>query len=154
MSSWIRLPKEDWILIHETCRIAVTWHHLGWYSMWAKLTSIFMPVYDTIRVKWDRWNDNSIRIERWFIKLIHIYIYMYTYTYKQDSCNTDGIEYEPYWLQFSCSLTHWGRDKMVVISQTTFSNAFYWMKMYEFRLRFHWSLFLNVQLTIFHHWFR
>ena len=28
--------------------------------------------------------------------------------------------------------------------QTTFSNAFFCMKMYEFRLRFHWSLFLRV----------
>ena len=28
------------------------------------------------------------------------------------------------------------------------------MKMLEFRLRFHWSLFLRVQLTIFQHWFR
>ena len=52
------------------------------------------------------------------------------------------------------SLTHWGRDKMDAISQTTFSSAFYWMKMYEFRLRFHWILFPRVQLTIFHHWFR
>ena len=34
------------------------------------------------------------------------------------------------------------------------SNAFSWMKMCEFCLRFHWSLFLRVQLTIFHHWFR
>ena len=44
------------------------------------------------------------------------------------------------------SLTHWGRDKMATIFQTTFSNAFSWMKMYEFRLRFHWSLFLRLQL--------
>ena len=36
----------------------------------------------------------------------------------------------------------------------TFSNAFSWMKMYEFRLMFHWSLFIRVQLTIFQHWFR
>ena len=28
------------------------------------------------------------------------------------------------------------------------------MKIYEFRLTFHWSLFLGVQLTIFQHWFR
>ena len=34
-------------------------------------------------------------------------------------------------------LTHWGRDKMATISQTTVSNAFSWMKMYQFRLRFH-----------------
>ena len=51
-------------------------------------------------------------------------------------------------------LTHWGRDKMAAVSQTTFSYAFSWMKMLEFRFRFHWSLFLRVQLTIFQHWFR
>ena len=47
-------------------------------------------------------------------------------------------------------LTHWGRDKMPAIFQTTFSDAFSWMKMYEFWLRFHWRLFL----TTFQHWFR
>ena len=54
----------------------------------------------------------------------------------------------------SALLTHWGRDKMVAIFQTTFLKAFSWMKMYKFRLRFHWSLFLRAQLTIFQHWFR
>ena len=28
------------------------------------------------------------------------------------------------------------------------------MKIYEFRLKFHWSLFLGAQLTIYQHWFR
>ena len=51
-------------------------------------------------------------------------------------------------------LTHWGRDKMAAIFQTTFSNAFSWMKMNKFWLRFHRSLFPRVQLTIFQHWFR
>ena len=50
-------------------------------------------------------------------------------------------------------LTHWGRDKMTTISQTTVSNAFSWIKLYEFRLEFHWILSLRVQLTIFQHWF-
>ena len=39
------------------------------------------------------------------------------------------------------------------IFRTTFSNAFYWMKMFEFGLKYHWSLFLRVQLTISQHWF-
>ena len=52
------------------------------------------------------------------------------------------------------SLTHWGRDKMDAVSQTTGSNAFSWMKMYWFWLKFHWTLFPRVQLTIFQHWFR
>ena len=52
-------------------------------------------------------------------------------------------------------LTHWGRDKRTPFrSQTIISNAFYWMKMFEFRLKFHWSLFPSVQLTIFLQWFR
>ena len=51
-------------------------------------------------------------------------------------------------------LTHWGRDKMAAISQTTLSNAFSWMKKLEFRLKFQWSLFIRVQLIIFQHWFR
>ena len=41
--------------------------------------------------------------------------------------------------------------QMDAISQATFSNVFSWMKMFEFRLKFHWSLFPRVQLTIFHY---
>ena len=51
-------------------------------------------------------------------------------------------------------LTHWGRDKMDAISQTTLSNAFLRMKMLKFWLKFHCSLFLRVQLTRFQDWFR
>ena len=51
-------------------------------------------------------------------------------------------------------LTHWGRDKMDAISQTTLSSAFSWMKMFEFWLQFDWGLFLRVQLAIFQNWFR
>ena len=52
------------------------------------------------------------------------------------------------------SLTHWSWDKMADIFQTTFSNAFSLLRMYQFCLRFHWSLFLMFKLTIFQHWFR
>ena len=48
----------------------------------------------------------------------------------------------------------WGRIKMAAISQTTFPNAFSWMKMLEYWLEFYWSLFLRVQLTINKHSFR
>ena len=51
-------------------------------------------------------------------------------------------------------LTHWGRDKMDAISMDAFSNTFSWMKIYKFRLKFHWSLFPAVKSTIFQHWFR
>ena len=51
-------------------------------------------------------------------------------------------------------ITHWGRGKISAFSQTTFLNAFYWMKMYESRLRFHRSSFQRFELTVFQHWFR
>ena len=38
--------------------------------------------------------------------------------------------------------------------QTTFWNAFSWMKSFVFWIEFHWSVFLRVQLTITQHWFR
>ena len=46
-------------------------------------------------------------------------------------------------MYFHLSLTHWGWDKMAAISQTTFSSTFSWMKMFEFRLKFHWSMLLK-----------
>ena len=51
-------------------------------------------------------------------------------------------------------ITHIGRDNLVAISQTTYSNAFSWTEMCEFRWQFHWSLYMRVQFTIFQHWFR
>ena len=33
------------------------------------------------------------------------------------------------------SLTHWGRDKMAVFFQMTFSNVFYWIQIYEFFIK-------------------
>ena len=58
------------------------------------------------------------------------------------------------WTSAAILLTHLPLNKMTTISQTIFSDAFLWMKMFEFRLKFHWSLFLRFQLTIFQHWFR
>ena len=45
-------------------------------------------------------------------------------------------------------------DNLAGKSQTTFSNAFSSIKMFEFQLKIHWSLFIRVQLTISQHWFR
>ena len=46
------------------------------------------------------------------------------------------------------------KKKMATIFQTTFWNAFSWLKMYQFQLRFHWILFPRAQLTVSQHWFR
>ena len=43
---------------------------------------------------------------------------------------------------------------MAAIFQTTFSNAFSWMKIVVFCWKFHWNLFPEIQLIAFQHWFR
>ena len=43
--------------------------------------------------------------------------------------------------------------KMAAVLQATFSNAFSWMKIFVFWLKFNWNLFLKVQFTISQHWF-
>ena len=73
------------------------------------------------------------------------------YMWKPEDYTSDVTAYKV-WI--SRALTHWVRDHIDAISLTTFSNAFSRMKMNECRLRFHWSLFLKFELTIFQHWFR
>ena len=67
--------------------------------------------------------------------------------------STPGLTYFKVY-QVHDMLTHWGRDKMTTISQTTISNVFTWKKMVIFVSRFHWNLFPRDKLTIFLHWFR
>ena len=57
-------------------------------------------------------------------------------------CDPRGMDLKRYTVNFDVfdrlpDLTHWGRDQIDAISQTTFSNAFSRMKMNEFRLGFH-----------------
>ena len=65
-----------------------------------------------------------------------------------------SIAFRGMWLLVhTLTLTHWGLRKIAAISQTIFSNAFSWTKMYEFRLRFHGRLFPRFRLRVFQHWF-
>ena len=50
-------------------------------------------------------------------------------------------------------LTHWDINKIATILQMTFSNEFSLQKV-VFWIKFHWILFLGVQLIISQHWFR
>ena len=51
--------------------------------------------------------------------------------------NSSFLKIKGGWYAFGKTLTHWGRDKMTAISQTTLSIAFSRVKMLEFWLNFH-----------------
>ena len=65
-----------------------------------------------------------------------------------------GLKYFSNPSVFANGLTQWGSVKLAAVLQTTFLNAFSLIKMYKFWLKFHWSLFLGVPLTVFQHWLR
>ena len=95
-----------------------------------------------------RWISLDLTDDKW--KLLQV---MATFGYAHISELNHVLLSSLYWGMVG-NLTHWGRDKMADISQTTLSNPFSLMKIFEFRLKFHWSLFQRFQLTIFQHWFR
>ena len=68
--------------------------------------------------------------------------------------STYGVHWVVKQLQQRWALTHLPLDKMATISQTTFSEAFWWMKIFVFWSKFHWRLFLRFQLTITRRFFR
>ena len=76
-----------------------------------------------------------------------------TYIYERGQMSKHGEAWD-YVTKGVCALNTLRPRHMAAIFQTTFSNTFSWKKMSEFRLQFHWSLFLRVQLTICQHCFR
>ena len=68
-------------------------------------------------------------------------------TFKKINWNLPSAKCQPFYSGLEV-LTHLLLDKMTAISQTIFSDAFLWMKSFVFWLKFHWGLFLGVQLTI------
>ena len=57
-------------------------------------------------------------------------------------------------IQVMAYLTHSPWTKWPPFCRCFFPEAFSLMKSFVFRMKFHWSLFLMVQLTITQHWFR
>ena len=100
------------------------------------IKSIYVSRHKESYTKYD-WNTYNII----FLTRCNTFRHMGMYTHWHNCMNPWSYS----------SLTHWGRDKMAAIWQTTFSNASSWMKIYEFRFRFHWSLLLRLQLTISQH---
>ena len=117
----------------ERCEFEVVW--LLWSSTIASAT--LLP----------RGPSNFWAIRSFYYPLLQLQIYT-----RYGSKTSHNRAHEP-----MCQLkvlTYWNREEIDTILQTTVSSAFFWMKMYAFWLRFHWSLLLMAQLITCHHWFR
>ena len=69
-----------------------------------------------------------------------ILIKLLTFSSQKMRLKVLSVKRRPFCLSLNV-LTHSDRDKMAIIYQSTFSNAFSWMEMYELPLRFHWNVF-------------
>ena len=105
-------------------------------------------------VKWNEWNAVHSNISNIQYRNCHALGIFFFFSSSFFFFNHDKSTLVPEVVWRQRDDKHWGRNKMDAIFQTTISSGFYQMEMYEFRLQFHWSLFLRVQLTIFQHWFR
>ena len=97
-------------------------------------------------------NTIFISSNRVLVSLVNIWSLMYC------PSSTSVVRHQYHTMMYVCQtefdLTNLPMDKMAAISQTIFSDAFSWMKSFVFWLKFHWSLFPSVQLTLTQHWFR
>ena len=148
-----KLPTLEWpwtlicnaILIHYVNSVCNSWHNYlmvpisrpkitsyatdNYKTLFSKLLTV-MPGHNS-SICHSKLNTAEKKPS---IYILHIYTFRYIY-----------------WALY---LTHWGRDKMAAVSQTTFSSALSWMKIYEIWHKLHWSLFLRVELTQFQRWYR
>ena len=73
--------------------------------------------------------------------------------YNCSSAHEATLNYMGKSITFYIFITHF-LDEMAVIWKTTFFNAFLSMKSFVFWFKFHWSLFLKIELKISLHWSR
>ena len=135
-SHWLGANLE-WTLFRTYYNCAMEWSIC---SLWQDLALWGLSVTGEVHRSWQVLEGTSLLGKCWH----------------DNNQNWSPIWYPPLYTDILATdshlgLTHWGRDKMTAISQTIFSNAFSWMKMYKFRLGFHWSLFPRVHLTKFQH---
>ena len=140
---------------HQPDTLTLNTHEIDWYLFHQYHFSIILVCHD-FKDKVKFYSNQQVNMSSSF--LLYLFsLHFWRFTVPDAVClaSADWWENNHSWLEFlaGAMLTHWGRNKMAAIFQTTFSNAFYWMKMYEFLLRFHWSLFQRVKLTIFQPWF-
>ena len=138
------IPQVTFYCSPNVCTQALTYlTRLLRYQNHRKQVKVITIKLDELYMRQRQWTKSSLElIMAWPLLRRHAI----TWT------NSQPLPWTP--ITVKCVLTRRGRDKMVAIFQTTFSNTFSGKKMFEFRLRFHWNLFLRFQLTISEHWFR
>ena len=132
---WPTSSSVQKVLLKMCYKISI-WQYLVWYSA----LSIYLGIVPTkVVVQYIAMSCTTVTIHT-CLHSTAIYIS------RQLSLEWHHTLKKLYIKELTDTLTHLSLDQMAAISQTIFSDAFSWMKSFVFRFKFHWSLFLRVQL--------
>ena len=129
-------------------------HIIKWHNI-SSLFSVSAPEKQCLRGKrcWGSLSNKDPNSQRpsvvWSFSPRHYWVWCFAILVDLQYSGRLATPHRGWWATFHTYLwwTHWGRDKVADVFQTTFSNADSWMKTSEFRSAFHWSSFLKVQMT-------
>ena len=152
---WLHWKLSFWQLpVQLVMKISSKWQHfrfsgdaIRWHRSWSTLAQVPDSTKPLPEIMWTN---------PWMGLMAFTWCYFQSkYTrYQNNKISLNIIFKLQLHLSGANELAHQGWDKIATIFPTTSSSAFSWMKVYEFWLKFHWSLLLTVQLTIFPHRFR
>ena len=139
-------------LLSEPMMVRLPMHTCVTRPQWVNRVSV------TIVHLWDTWTlsalNGSEHLDTFSSKFLTILLYQLCRPCLSNRGNTSYLFLNISMVGSSHPVNSSSLDKMALISHMMFWKAFSWMKILEFRWKFHWSLFLWVQLTISEHWFR
>ena len=118
-------------------------HHKHIWRIW-KLTYMKHPKFNTSTLLFFK---DALYFQSILFSYIHLFLFSNIVNSSRPGDPYGITKFGQYWFNTL-------RPRQQAAVSQTLSNAFSWSKMLEFRFRFHWSLFLRVQLTIIQHWFR
>ena len=123
----MRWPRSQNTTMSCVCMLIWRLSHLG--KLWNKIDGVISLCWNVLTYVWFLSCESGHSCDSVTLKTEGCY---FVITGGPEGCHYDNLGCY-HWLLLL--LTHWGRDKMAEISQTTFSNAFSWMKIYEFRFK-------------------
>ena len=129
------------LMTNKTAKVCITYSY-GDPLVTGGFTSQSTSNFETVYISW---RHHEISLSKlceilpakcsYHVNMCHVAVYI---TNKATKRLSNVLKHHINHVHFPCVYTLRPRQ-MAAIFQSTFSNAFSWMKMYEFRIRFHWN---------------
>ena len=141
-------PRGQWVRLESAWQITWDWKTFSWKKTLKSLAEFGIFFFHTklgFQPISAFWGPNKI------ITILQVTFLKHFLKWKILLLFKFSLKFSP---KISIDINTLRPKQLAAILGATLSNAFSWMKIYEFQLQFHWNLFLWVQITTFQHWFQ